>query len=45
MRRGRDLFADPDRLARETDGLYRLMLRGNSTFGWLRAQLFPRRRD
>lgn len=45
MRTRRDLFADPDKLARETEGLYRLMLHGNSTLGWLRALLFPSRRD
>lgn len=39
------LFEDPVALAAETDALNRLMLRGNSTWGWLRSSLFPDRND
>ncbi len=39
------LFADPGRLDREMDGLYRLALRDNSLLGWLRSQVWPGKKD
>jgi serine acetyltransferase len=40
-----DYFADPDSLERYYDGIERVLLGKNSVFNWLRALLFPTRRD
>lgn len=39
------LFADAFRQARNMDELDRMLLDGNSLWGWLRSLLFPRRND
>ncbi len=41
----RVLYNNPEALAQKTDALYRLVLKDNTTWGWLRASLFPSRRD
>lgn len=40
-----DLLGDPEGLDRFMDRAYADALRGNSTLGWLRTRLFPRRGD
>lgn len=40
-----DYFADPVTLAAQVDGLNRAFLKNNTTLGWLRASLFPTRKD
>lgn len=40
-----ELFAEPDKLERFTDAMRREQLNGNSTFGWLRSKVWPRRGD
>ena len=40
-----DMIGDAPGLARFMDQAYRDELRGNSTLGWLRSRLFPRRGD
>jgi acetyltransferase-like isoleucine patch superfamily enzyme len=40
-----DYFADPATLAAQVEGLNRAFLKDNTTFGWLRASLFPTRED
>lgn len=39
----RTLYADPAAHEARFDALYRLVLNGNSTWGWLRQRLFPNR--
>jgi acetyltransferase-like isoleucine patch superfamily enzyme len=45
MRTRSDLFADAQNVERFFDRAYRDALRGNSTLGWLRSRLWPRRGD
>lgn len=45
MRARSDMFADPAGMDRFFDTAYRQSLKGNSTLGWLRSRLFPRRGD
>ncbi len=40
-----DYFADPAELEADMESLHRLMLKGNSLLGWLRATIAPRRGD
>ncbi|MAK63424.1 MAG: acetyltransferase [Maricaulis sp.] len=43
MRARSDMFADPAGMDRFFDTAYQQALKGNSTLGWLRSRLFPRR--
>lgn len=45
MRARSDMFADPAGMDRFFDAAYRQSLKDNSTLGWLRSRLFPRRGD
>lgn len=40
-----ELFAEPDKLERFTHAMRREQLKGNSTLGWLRSKLRPKRGD
>ena len=41
----RELFADPNGLARFNETLDRYLLKDNDLFGWLRSMIAPRRGD
>jgi acetyltransferase-like isoleucine patch superfamily enzyme len=40
-----ELFAEPDKLERFMDASRRTLLAGNTTLGWVRSKLWPRRGD